>query len=296
MRVWNWLLAGIVVGLMGVAFADGEAGGAPSPAAAEEPGAQIIPEVNFQSVALEDCVDFLQAACKSFHAVVVRAPGSSGDYPLITLKLKKVSVNEIMQVLENAYPGITPNQVGSVLCLNVQEPEAGNPERQVGVHVYPLNGVVQNQVQAGIDDPKKALDHVLSLIKATLTQVARVGHEPVLQVHEETQTLIFKGNASERAALEGALVALGDESLKPAAAPAPSPEAARSDLEVQKAVAEGLVDDLKKKLDSATIKVEEAQKSLQEISLENERLKIRLEMLQKKEDPGAKNEHNAPKE
>src|SRR5205807_5814909 len=53
---------------------------------------------------------------------------------------------------------------------------------------------------------KSALGDVLSLVKAALSQID--GPAPVLQVHEATQTLIFKGTPEQRAALEDVLDAL----------------------------------------------------------------------------------------
>ncbi|MDB5174141.1 MAG: hypothetical protein JWN51_2914, partial [Phycisphaerales bacterium] len=54
-----------------------------------------------------------------------------------------------------------------------------------------------------------ALNQVLSLIKATLAQVDDAsGISPVVQVHNETRTLIVKGTSSQLRAVEDALSAL----------------------------------------------------------------------------------------
>jgi hypothetical protein len=85
-----------------------------------------------------------------------------------------------------------------------------------GVKVYPLTETVEGLISAKPEPPKdraaagkEALNQVLSLIKATMAQATESGTAaPTLQLHEETQTLIFKGTPAQREALESVLAAL----------------------------------------------------------------------------------------
>ena len=195
---------------------------------------RVLPEVNVSEVSLDDFLAFLQDVSPKFKAVIVRDPDVAPGYPFITMRLRNVPLGQLLDVLTKAYPdislegidGATPDGKESrVYVVKVQASDRATAQGGRGgatVKVYRLGGAVKAVAEAagagankgmfqGQVEPKEvkeALNHVLSLIKATLSQIETGRNPPVLQVHEETQTLIFKGSAEQRAVLEDALAAL----------------------------------------------------------------------------------------
>lgn len=192
---------------------------------------KIVPEVRFENVAVEDVVQFLQDVAKDYRAVVVRK-SKNEEGPLITMRLKNVSVHQVIQVIMAAHGGIEvtpvdgPGGAVDVISIHPQEgggfgmgggvpgmpgvPAPAEPER--AVRVYRLASIVQMMMErrapAGAGDAEKeSLDKVLSLIKATL-ELAGGREAPTIQVHPETLTLIFKGSPQQHAALNDVLTAL----------------------------------------------------------------------------------------
>jgi len=132
---------------------------------------------------------------------------------------------------------------------------------------------------------------VLSLVKAALSQVGQGGGNPppVLQVHPETQTLIFKGSSEQRDAVEDVLAALAPEGQrgdnnqqaelrKQAAEERRKLQAQLNSVQEQAAVQ---VADLQKKLQEAEVRLKETQSQEMQRVAEAERAKIRLEEQQK---------------
>jgi hypothetical protein len=163
-----------------------------------------------------------------------------------------------------------------------------------GVKVYRLSNalgsVLNNQGITMPGDPKArvpvekaAMDQVLSLIKAALAQAG--GGGPVLQVHEETQTLIFKGSADQRAAVEDALSALG-VNIPPdnsdATALRREVDQWRARLEEERARAAERSDLLQKQTEEMRMRARESEAEASQRAVEVERLKVRLEQMQEK--------------
>lgn len=194
----------------------------------------IIPQINIENMNMYDLVSFLRDTVPTFQAVVVRDPEVPDDYPQLTLHLKNVTTDQLIEVLSQAYPSLewssTPGTTIHVLKIHAP---ADLPT--TSLHVYSLTPVVSrlqegpsrpmgaqnNDLFAGVggqpttkvatDEQQKrraALNNVLSVIKAALAQVPE-GNGAVLQVHEETETLIFKGTSPQREAVEQVLQAVG---------------------------------------------------------------------------------------
>ena len=200
---------------------------APSGSSASATEDFIIQEINVQDVGLDDFVAYLQDVVPGFKAAVMREAGDTGALPLIRLKLKKVSLGQILKLLRMSNSNLQIEQIdgaGGVIYFMHLQPDPNSPPNDkkqsrvdANLRVYPLSTLVsslavrnagggsKDQAAAG----KQAMDDVLSLIKAALGQVTEGGNAPpVLQVHEATQTLIFKGTPPEREALEAAFAAL----------------------------------------------------------------------------------------
>jgi hypothetical protein len=199
------------------------------PSNAKEP---TIPEISVDNMRIDDLIAFLRDTVPTFQTVVVRDTGVPDDYPSLTLHLKNVTPDQLIEVLSQAYPSLewstTPGTTINVLKIHapVDLPTSN-------LHVYSLTPVVsrlkeglgnpmgiQNNLYGGVaaqpttkeatDEQQKrraGLNNVLSVIKAALAQVAN-GNSAVLQVHEETETLIFKGTQPQQEAVEQVLQAL----------------------------------------------------------------------------------------
>ncbi len=130
---------------------------------------------------------------------------------------------------------------------------------------------------------KAALNTVLSLLKATLTQAGDTEVNPVIQLHEETETLIVKGTANQVNAVQRAL-----EALTPAATLAPLKEkfgeterryqselAAREDEAARRSA----------ELQASRAEIESLHQQLIKLEVAQERLKLQLEAERKKAVP-----------
>jgi hypothetical protein len=212
---------------------------APTPSALDT----ILPEVKFHGAKLEEVLDFLQDQTKDFRAVVIRQPGAEQG-PEITLRLRNVSLGQLMEVITTAYGNVlevlaVDGPRGPVQVVTVHGPDNGvapgpngggglnfggahAAEAERSVRVYRLTGIIEDMVRRGADGrlfqddaeqaaratkQKEALNNILSLVKSAL-QLTDPREAPTLQVHEETQTLIFKGSAPQRLALEDVLSAM----------------------------------------------------------------------------------------
>jgi hypothetical protein len=263
---------------------------------------QVLPELSFTDVSLEDLTLFLQDVNPAFKALVVRDPDAPADFPQLRMRLKNVTTKVFLDVLMQAYSDLEITKVGPadqpVYVIKVHAPRnapaAAAAGGRGGVKVYRLSNalgsVLNNQGIAMPADPKArvpvekaALDHVLSLVKAALAQAGGTG--PVLQVHEETQTLIFKGSVDQRAAVEDALSALG-VNIPPdnseSAALRREVDQWRSRLEEERARAAERSDLLQKQTEEMRMRARESEVEASQRAVELERLKVRLEQMQEK--------------
>jgi hypothetical protein len=234
----------------------------------------VLPKVDFNNVPVEDVVQFLQDVDGKFRAVVVRKGVRTG--PPVTMKLQNVTVRQILDVLTTAYEGVELHPVdgptGPIFVVTLRPPNpggepgvAGPADGGQGVRVYRLAGIIEAMLNGGGWEPKgdrpnrdgqrppplaagdrakyttAAMNDVLSLIKATL-QLTDAGEAPTLQVHEETQTLIFRGTPAQQAAVEDVMLAMeSNRAIRPAEDRAAAPlraAAARSKEEADRLRAE----------------------------------------------------------
>jgi len=269
-----------------------------APKAAPGPMEKVIPEVQFDNIALGDVIQYLQDVAPGFKAVVVRESGVPEEYPRIKMKLKNVTVAQIWQLLQLSYPDMQLQQVeapGPDIVWHVRIQATGNQAAIVdpsAVKVYRLTAIIERlTAKSGKNDAeteKRSLNQILSLAKAALAQTAsRNNVGAVLQVHEETGTLIFKGNSEERAALESVLEALNP----PTAAESATVLEVRRQLAVAERTRDKAMDSAKAEIEQAYDKVNRLQQELIEMrdmtrkqqamtnqqALEAEKLKIRLE-------------------
>jgi hypothetical protein len=173
----------------------------------------------------------------------------------------------------------------------------GMPMQSSGVKVYPLTETVEGLLSAKPEQPKdrtaagkEALSQVLSLIKATMAQATESGTAaPTLQLHEETQTLIFKGTPVQREALESVLGALPTRS--PAVNEAnkwkTTAQATEERYRLELSRRERLAEDARMEADRLRKLLEDHEQQSIKQAQELERLRVRLEEIEKqKKTPG----------
>jgi len=278
--------------LYGVARGAGEAPAAATSAPAD-PMSRVLPDIDFSGVGLDDALDYLRDLVPEFKTVLVRDKGVPDDYPTVKIKLKKVTLGQVWSVLQTAMPDLEVQPVGEndgswpIYVIRVKAPSGeggpGGPAvAPLAVRVYPLGPLVDAMTAKAGKKPgheNEPLNDILSLIKATLAQVPDRS-EPVLQVHEETRTLIFKGNSEQKAALEQVLSA-----LPPDAAPEASElieskqhvEKLQEQINQQQEQSARQVQQLESELAEMRSRLAEAEKNALEQTANAEKLKVRLE-------------------
>jgi hypothetical protein len=207
-----WNLRSFVLILLLTTFSEPVLADGPATAQAMgvDPMTKVLPEVKFDSVSIYDALGFLQDVSPGFEAVVVRDGAEPSDAHTVTMDLKNVTVQQVLEVLQLANYStldIRPVDEGrgpsSIYVVRGKEPR---PAPATVLRVYRLEPVIEAMRGNGASK-NKPLDDILSLIEATLSQVPGQS-KPTLQVHEETKTLIFKGSSEQMEAVNQALEAL----------------------------------------------------------------------------------------
>lgn len=303
-------IAGILVLVASIAAnAEPKPQSGPFGGGAKDPMDQVLADVSFADAPLGDVVDFLRDNVSGFKVTVIRAPDSETD-PKISLRLHQVSLRQVLSVITKACPveldsvppqASTDSAITVLRILETQHSPAASPS----VRVYHLVSVTESLRPTAADAPpekadehrKAALNDLLSLIKAAIAQVG--GSAPVLEIHEATQTLIFKGSLDQRAALEDVLDALDPnrgskysvvrdrdiqlqkqmmEGAKSQLAAAKAEvDAAKSDVERQQRMAEERMAELRARNQELQKNLQDQQQRFLQQVEEIERLKIRLE-------------------
>jgi hypothetical protein len=205
-------------GGMGGGAMMGQAAPAPAPVEGE-----MLPGEKFDNVRLDDFLDYLKqkvTGSGGFNSVIVRAPGVPTDYPTLpSMTTKNVTIGQFLEFVKTSYPGVDIKRIDGptapLYVIRIENAEgqiAAGPPVTPGpdptatqVMVFPLGKVIGSVVArmpsaGGADDQKKALDEVLSLVEAAMKEQSG-GAPPTLQVHEATQTLLFKGTAAQLSVL-----------------------------------------------------------------------------------------------
>jgi hypothetical protein len=299
---------------------------------------RLLPEVNFNGNALGDVIDFLRDVT-GFNIVLVRPQGmDAGNDPAVTLRLKNASLGQVLAVLTRECPievsTVPANRPGegeiTVVKIVGTPTPAADPGPGVVVRVYHIRSITeallagrpakhpaatqpdgggsgQSEQLFGRPPPdvaalRGALNDVLSLCKAALDQV-RDTAGVVLQVHEPTQTLIFKGRPEQQAALEDVLNALDPNRAEPSKAVVrPSERAAAAQAQMVAQVQDTVkrereetearvnqmaersaerLQEARQRNDELQARLAKQQEQMLEFEREIERLKIRLEAADK---------------
>lgn len=207
---------------------------------------KLLPLIDTQSIRLTDFLEFIHSSVPAFQYIVVRDPGVSSDYPTLpSMKLEKMTLGQVLQVIQDIYPLVDFHVVSSnhgaalyVFKIHVGSAEGMGEVPQSVLKVYRLTEAVEllvsrnpvpippelqqhpdadriplpakEKAEAAYEAALKAahttaLNSLLSLIKAVLAQWGDSGTIPVVQIHEETETLLLRGTADQIGAVQKAL-------------------------------------------------------------------------------------------
>lgn len=253
---------------------------------------RYLPELNVNGMPLGSVFEWLRDVTgDNLKVVVVYEDPSRQDYPLVTMKLNNFSVDQILEVLHQAYTFQTDwvqpahEKDTDVLVVHIPAPPDGLPKAAPAttVHVYNLSGALE-RIRAKQAAKEDALNDILSLMKAALGQAGGKpgGKAEELQVHEATQTLLFKGTPEQQRAVQEVLAALDPDFAKSLQADAvhnDSFERAIKDAQREKERAQERIANLERQLKDAIDKLNEREAESMKRLDENERLKIRIESL-----------------
>ncbi len=271
---------------------------APRPQAENDP---IIPDIEFNNLLLDHAIEVLSEKLPHSKFVVLRDKNAPENWPTLSIKLKGVSVSQLMQLIQTAHPGLELKEIdgpgGTITCLLVHPPEvpdaaAGEPKGKMlqAVRVYRMSAIngLSDKAKSDPVARKEAMNKALSLIGVALEQTG--GDPPTLKIHEETGTLIFKGNADQESILENVMETLRPEQIQrdQVSAEFASVATERNELqkELQRVKAEYerrtdmQVQELSEKIVRLLKIVDQRDKETLDHSGQNERLKIRLEMIE----------------
>lgn len=148
------------------------------------------------------------------------------------------------------------------------------------VRVYKLSEIVASISGGQPDKQKQALNDVLSLIQAALEQIDDGGKDKaVIKVHEQTQTLLFKGTVNKQQVLEQII-----QTLQPDVDPKQASKV--RDLETMTSSLKREIDDrevrvvrLQKELDRAQDEMDAMRREYMQSKAENATLKVQLDQV-----------------
>lgn len=176
---------------------------------------QLIPPGPYPVGSFEDVLKWMQDRIPELRFSIIRAAGTSTDYPKIQeLNLKDVTVDQFFQVVKRAFPGVTVEQIqgydASLYLIRIVDPAAAAQDREVSVYrLYEAIVGVREEGDMGTLEArnKKALNDLLSLVEAALKQ-AGLANKVVLQVHEPTQALVVAGPVAAQDVVKKVMAAI----------------------------------------------------------------------------------------
>lgn len=192
--------------------------------------AQPMPADSLPATTLDQALETLRNSIPNFNSVITREPSVPADYPqLPAMTLKNVTVGQFLQFVQASFPGVQIVRIdgpsGSLYAVRVRSDDAfqrarlfavqaeneQNELKPNAVRVYRLTEVIGAVADTNSSGDKKrdqlvkeATADVLSLLHAALEQTG--GDAPAsLKIHEQTQTLLFKGSKAQQRVLEEAI-------------------------------------------------------------------------------------------
>ncbi len=170
----------------------------------------VIPDARFDANAIGDIGQFLRQAF-GVRVVVLR---DACTLPMPAISLKDVTVGQLFQILQDAHPGLTVQEVPAdrltpaVYVIGYHDPDPAPRNAPADpatphVRVFGLTDSVAPRAAAAAaaadtgDHVKGAMNDVLSAIQTALDVAALPGPSAVLKVHQPTLTLVARGTDAQ---------------------------------------------------------------------------------------------------
>ena len=254
---------------------------------------QVLPDLDAESLPLGDFLSILRERVPGFQAVV--ASESIRDFTLPQLHLKKVTVGQILTLIQDLNPELQVIPVSSSGSAPVYLFTSQRSQSMPGTRVmaYGLGKLIDRLASRDTAPGKnaaapdqaareKALNEILTLVKATLAE-ANGSVSPVLQVHEGTQTILVKGTQEQTDAVGAALQTL-EKTLAPNMAEEINTALAKAeqDHQLESARQQADINRLRDELQAADRRIESLHQEVLQREEEAARLKVKLEALEAK--------------
>jgi hypothetical protein len=281
---------------------------------------ELMPIDKFDNLPLAEVLKIVHEKMPEFNSVVVRAPGARDDYPVIPqMSVKNVTIGQFLEFVKASYPGVDVKRIdgaaGPLYVVQItggplDQPNFGGfpgggfgggvvPGGMAGlpgaagpppgpppnvVQVYRLNDIVASLAAGKEGDPRElnraGLADILSLVQIALEESGEK-ETVILKVHEQTQTLLFKGSPFKQAVLEQVL-----NTLRPSQDPIQGRQLAELRDQVRLYEAQREVERVRhdesarsheKDMDELRMRLRDAQKTLEESQMNNMELKAQIE-------------------
>ncbi len=172
--------------------------------------AGILAEVSLKNTPLTLVIEFLRATDPSFQVLVA---GASADELVISeLELRDVTAGQVLLALKEVYPQMEVSHTdgNSPSIWTVRVSPRFDMDAELVTCVFRLREAIDELQQVGnVGDRVHARSAVLQLLEHALQMDPSRKQSPaVLQLHEATDTLLFRGTQEERAVLQSAVAAL----------------------------------------------------------------------------------------
>jgi hypothetical protein len=284
---------------------------------------QLMPGEKFEDIQLSEVLTFMHEKLPEFNSVIVRSPGVDPNYPTLPqMSVKNVTIGQFLEFLKVSFPGVDIQRIsgpaGPLYVVKVTAGPMDRPQFHAGmfpgaaappgggfapggfapmpgqpgqpqnvVQVYRLTDIVGSLLAtrpADQGDPRPALADILSLVQSALEESGEK-EKVVLKVHEQTQTLLFRGSMAKQAVLEQVL-----NTLRPAHDPQQTQQMNELRDTLRVLEAQGEIVEIRnneaarareKDMDELRTRLRETQKALEQAEMEKNLLQGQLDQARK---------------
>jgi hypothetical protein len=166
-----------------------------------------MPTGRIENVSVQDFLERYKKWLPNFRYIIYREPSVTGRGPILpTMDTTELRFAEFVDFVNASCPGVhiqadhvaDPQQVCPLYVVTLSVPAAdvrAHVKLPTVVKVFSMTEAIRMQQVLHNEDQKKATDDVLSLIQTVIDE-SPGGNQASMRVHEETDSLIFKGPES----------------------------------------------------------------------------------------------------
>jgi hypothetical protein len=171
----------------------------------------VISEIQLHDAPIDELFDLLRSADPKLKLLVVREWNAPVGEPVIAdLSVRQVTVSQLLEALSETYPELRISRAGDaadgpIWTVRIRRLQPMLILPQARTRVFRLREAIdQLQADFGFESRSAARDALLILIETAL-KVSDDENLPVLQVHQATETLVFRGMPEQEALVDDAL-------------------------------------------------------------------------------------------